>query len=153
MSTYGLSSKIHSFELVTRRYSGDPLLRSLTTSVVAASLHVQQLTVKNSTKKAVIVPATPADPLLEVVLHDTVIFPEGGGQPTDTGIITTAADGVIWEVVKAKRRGEQAVHYVRVPDGNVNNAVLAFRAGASVTVALEHDGFNRRYDHVSLRIS
>lgn len=138
---------------MTHFYSGDPLLRSLATSVVSATLsQPQPVSTKRPSKKAVIAPTIPSDPLLEVILHDTVIFPEGGGQPTDTGIITTSAIGVVWDVVQAKRHGGHAVHYVRIPDGNVDNALLAFTPGASVTVALDQVGSDRRYDHVSTLI-
>ncbi|KAL8559275.1 hypothetical protein ACOMHN_059966 [Nucella lapillus] len=41
----------------------------------------------------------------EVVLEDTVLFPEGGGQPDDRGTIGDA------EVIKVERRGATAVHY------------------------------------------
>lgn len=82
-----------------------------------------------------------------MILHDTIIFPEGGGQPTDTGVITTV-DGTTWEVVQAKRHGGHAVHYVRVQGCPVDGALLAFTPGAKVTVALGQEGFNRRYDHV-----
>jgi len=40
----------------------------------------------------------------EVILNDTVLFPEGGGQPYDTGLIGTA------EVSQVIRRGPDAVH-------------------------------------------
>lgn len=132
----------------------DPLLRSLVTSVVSASLsHPQSVSTKKSGKKSVIAPTIPSEPLLEVILHDTVIFPEGGGQPTDTGIITTGENGVVWEVVQAKRHGGHAVHYVRIQDGNVDNALSAFPPGASVTVALDKVGSDRRYDHMSMHTS
>jgi misacylated tRNA(Ala) deacylase len=135
---------------VTHFYPGDPLQRSLVTSVVSATLsQPNSVPNKKSNKKAVNASPIPTDPLLEVILHDTVIFPEGGGQPTDTGIITTSADGVLWEVLQAKRHGGHAVHYVRIPDGNVDNALSAFTSGASVTVALDQIGSDRRYDHVS----
>ena len=55
----------------------------------------------------------PAAPLLEVVLHDTIIFPEGGGQPSDVGILTSS-DGELWDVIESKRHGGHAVHYVRL---------------------------------------
>ncbi|KAF8076335.1 ThrRS/AlaRS common domain-containing protein [Lyophyllum atratum] len=132
----------------------DPLLRSLDTFVVATSVSQPAAPpAKKPAKKAVIAPAIPNDPLLEVILHDTVIFPEGGGQPTDTGIITTTADGTVWEILQAKRHGGHAVHYVRVKDGDVDNALLAFSPGASVTVALDQDGSDRRYDHMSMHTS
>ncbi|KAG5646600.1 hypothetical protein DXG03_002904 [Asterophora parasitica] len=132
----------------------DPLLRSLDTSVVAVSVSQPVAPPsKKSAKKSVNAPAIPSDPILEVILHDTVIFPEGGGQPTDTGVITTTADGVAWEVVQAKRHGGHAVHYVRVKDGDVDKASLAFSPGASVTVSLGQEDFDRRYDHMSMHTS
>ncbi|KAG6890256.1 hypothetical protein C0992_002522 [Termitomyces sp. T32_za158] len=134
---------------------GDPLLRTLDTVVVAASLSqpAAPVAAQKSTKKSVIAPAIPNDPLLEVVLHDTVIFPEGGGQPTDTGIITTVADGITWEVLQAKRHGGHAVHYVRVKGGETDKALLAFLPGTKVTVALGQEGYDRRYDHMSMHTS
>ncbi|KAF5388254.1 hypothetical protein D9615_000369 [Tricholomella constricta] len=132
----------------------DPLLRSLDTFVVATSVSQPVAPpAKKSAKKSVIAPAIPSDPLLEVILHDTVIFPEGGGQPTDTGIITTKANDTYWEVIQAKRHGGHAVHYVRVKDGDVDKALLAFSPGESVTVALGQNGFDRRYDHMSMHTS
>lgn len=80
-------------------------------------------------------------------MHDTVIFPEGGGQPTDTGIITTS-DGIVWEVVQAKRHGGHAVHYVRVANQDLDTAMLAFTPGSKVTASLDQAGYDRRYDHV-----
>ncbi|KAF9462597.1 ThrRS/AlaRS common domain-containing protein [Collybia nuda] len=131
----------------------DPLLRSLVTFVV--SVIVSQPAApppKKLTKKAVISPLIPPDPILEVVLHDTVIFPEGGGQPTDTGVIVTA-DFTTWEVVQVKRLGGHAVHYIRVQGRTVDEALLAFKPGAKVTAALDQNGFERRYDHMSMHTS
>jgi Ser-tRNA(Ala) deacylase AlaX len=99
------------------------------------------------TKKTSPSPSVPADQCLEVILHDTVIFPEGGGQPSDIGLLITS-DGKEWDVVEAKRRGGTAVHFVRIRDGDVSNAVEVFSSGARVTVALGQLGFDRRYDHV-----
>ena len=93
--------------------------------------------------------APPAAPLLEVILHDTVIFPEGGGQPSDVGTLTSA-DGGLWDVVEAKRQGGHAVHYVRLkPEQNVDDALKAFTPGALTGVALGEAGSRRRLDHVS----
>ncbi|KAJ1937846.1 hypothetical protein FBU59_004633, partial [Linderina macrospora] len=50
-----------------------------------------------------------ADGLYEVELEDTVIFPEGGGQPSDTGSINGIA------VKFAKRDGLRAIHYTESP--------------------------------------
>ena len=91
--------------------------------------------------------AEPPGALLEVILHDTILFPEGGGQPSDIGFII-GADSKAWDVVEAKRHGGHAVHYVRVPDNEIDNALISLRTGTTVTVALGEEGFKRRLDHV-----
>ncbi|KAJ7228705.1 ThrRS/AlaRS common domain-containing protein [Mycena pura] len=132
----------------------DPLLRQLDALVVSSVVSSPPPLAKGkATKKAVIAPTIAPDAIcLEVCLNDTVIFPEGGGQPSDTGIIRTA-DGTVWSVLQAKRHGGQAVHYVHVHDGNVENALLVLSPGAEVKVELDQAGFERRYDHMSLHTS
>ena len=134
---------------------GDPLLRTLETTVVSATIFQVPVSTTNGagkkSKKAVLAPEIPKEPLLQVILHDTIIFPEGGGQPTDTGVITTTSDAFVWEVVQAKRHGGHAVHYVKVQNGlDVESALLTFHPGAKVTVSLGQEGYDRRYDHVSV---
>ena len=85
--------------------------------------------------------------VLEVILHDTVLFPEGGGQPFDIGHITATSNGQTYDVTEVMRAGGHAIHYVRMV--NANSDVLALSPGAEVRVKLGDDGFNRRYDHVS----
>ncbi|KAF8627190.1 hypothetical protein AX15_004508 [Amanita polypyramis BW_CC] len=134
----------------------DPLLKRLETTIVGCVLHQPPANAKDTkkAKKSVIAPKLPSDPLLEIILHDTVIFPEGGGQPTDTGIITTVDDDdTEWEVVQSKRQGSHAVHYVRVPDGNVGVATSVLFPGAKVIVSLGQEGWTRRYDHMSMHTS
>ncbi|KAF9075882.1 ThrRS/AlaRS common domain-containing protein [Rhodocollybia butyracea] len=129
----------------------DPLLKELETTVVTCSISQPESTpVGKKTKKAVIAPTLPKDPILEVILHDTVIFPEGGGQPTDTGLLTTS-DGKTWTVLQAKRHGGHAVHYVQVPD--VESALKVFTPGSIVTAKLGQADFERRYDHMSMHTS
>ncbi|KAF8195948.1 hypothetical protein K438DRAFT_1968417 [Mycena galopus ATCC 62051] len=132
----------------------EPLLRQLEATVVASVLSTPVAPAgKKSGKKAVLAPTISPDAVcLEVCLNDTVIFPEGGGQPSDTGIITTE-DGTVWNVLQAKRHGGQAIHYVRVHDGNVENALQKFSPGAHVKVELDRAGFDRRYDHMTLHTS
>ncbi len=90
----------------------------------------------------------PSAPLVEVILHDTIIFPEGGGQPSDVGILTSV-DGELWDVVEAKRHGGHAVHYVRLrPEQSVDQALKVFSPGALVGVSLGEEGSKRRLDHV-----
>ncbi|RZC39055.1 alanyl-tRNA editing protein Aarsd1 [Asbolus verrucosus] len=45
----------------------------------------------------------------EVILEDTVLFPEGGGQPSDHGFIN---DQKVHQVI---RRGDKAVHFIEKP--------------------------------------
>ncbi|KAJ7700038.1 alanyl-tRNA synthetase domain-containing protein [Mycena rosella] len=132
----------------------EPLLRQLDATIVTSALSSPPPPAKGkNTKKAVLAPTiSPGEICLEVSLSDTVIFPEGGGQPSDTGIIQTS-DGTVWTVLQAKRHGGQAIHYVRVHDGNVDGALLAFTPGAKVKVELDRAGFDRRYDHMSLHTS
>ncbi|KAM7310176.1 putative alanyl-tRNA synthetase [Ixodes scapularis] len=65
----------------------------------------------------------------ELVLEDTVLFPEGGGQPDDRG----TANGV--PVLRVFRKNGHAIHFVHSP----------FTVGEEV--ALEVD-WTRRYDHM-----
>ncbi len=134
---------------------GDPLLRSLQTTIVSASLlkpsppssvkkgdHTKQT-------KASSVPTFPHH-VLQLVLHDTVLFPEGGGQPSDIGILVSE-DGVTWNVELVKRHGGVAVHYVKpTEDHHINDVPNVFAPGKQVNLELGHTGFQRRLDHVSL---
>ncbi|KAI5895689.1 ThrRS/AlaRS common domain-containing protein [Schizophyllum commune H4-8] len=128
----------------------DPLLRSLDTVVVSA--HEKQTPpppAGKKAKKAVLAPELPTGPILGVLLHDTVIFPEGGGQPTDTGSIRVGDKD--WEVVQCKRDGGHAIHYVRVPEGtSVDDALATFAPGTPVKVSFD---WERRYDHMTLHTS
>ena len=89
-------------------FVGDPLLRELVSTVISATLAQAPPTSNNSSKKSKKDKTSQArETLLEVILHDTILFPEGGGQPNDIGIITSA-DGELWDVVDVKRRGGHA---------------------------------------------
>ena len=82
-------------------------------------------------------------------MHDTVLFPEGGGQPTDVGILTSE-DGVTWDVELVKRHGGIAVHYVKVkPTEDVSDVPNVFAPGKQVNLELGFAGIQRRLDHVS----
>ncbi|KAK7049566.1 hypothetical protein VNI00_005597 [Paramarasmius palmivorus] len=126
----------------------DPLLREIETNVISCSVYQPPPPNKKS-KNAVSAPSLPNKPILLINLHDTVLFPEGGGQPTDTGIIV--AEGRDWEVVQVKRHGAQAVHYVVVDQEDVGLSV--FSPGAKVTARLDAQGWDRRYDHMSMHTS
>ncbi|KAJ6484974.1 ThrRS/AlaRS common domain-containing protein [Mycena vitilis] len=132
----------------------EPLLRNLDATVVSSAVFSPPASTKGKNgKKAVLAPTIPPNTVcLCVCLNDTVIFPEGGGQPSDTGIVITG-DGTVWNVLQAKRDGGQAVHYVEVHNGDVNAALLAFSQGSRVKVELDQAGFDRRYDHMTLHTS
>lgn len=104
-------------------------------------------------KKSVIAPTLPQGPILQLILHDTVIFPEGGGQPTDTGVIIDS-DGEPWQVLQCKRDGGHAVHYVNISGSiDVDAAVAKFTPGTKVIATLDQAAFDRRYDHVCRHIT
>lgn len=131
----------------------DPLRRSIDTKVISAELYQSPPPDPGKKgKKAVVAPNLPTDPIILVTLHDTVIFPEGGGQPTDTGLLVTT-DGKQWEVSQCKRHGGHAVHYVRVNNSTVEAALAAFAPGTSIVAELGTQDFERRYDHMSMHTS
>ncbi|OZJ02161.1 hypothetical protein BZG36_04634 [Bifiguratus adelaidae] len=73
---------------------------------------------------------TPLDHHYEVWLKDTVLFPEGGGQPSDQGTL----NGSI-KVLAVERRG---VHHVHLCDGPVE-------VNSTVTMTVD---WERRWDHM-----
>ncbi|OAX33929.1 ThrRS/AlaRS common domain-containing protein [Rhizopogon vinicolor AM-OR11-026] len=128
----------------------DPLLRELETTIVSCTISQPASSASIKKGKKASAPGPVDQPTLEVILHDTVIFPEGGGQPSDTGAIKTA-DGRTWTVTQAKRHGGHAVHYVLAENADAN--LLCFTSGEKVTVALGKVDFDRRYDHMSMHTS
>lgn len=105
--------------------------------------HPENLGTSNRKKKAST--PKPTDKLYEVVLHDTILFPEGGGQPSDTGLLRTANHGD-FEVVEVKRKGGHAVHFVKAKDDSEEEKGL--EVGSAVTAVLDDPGHSRRLDHV-----
>ncbi|XP_050571501.1 alanyl-tRNA editing protein Aarsd1 isoform X3 [Cygnus atratus] len=65
----------------------------------------------------------------QVVLEDTILFPEGGGQPDDRGLIGDVP------VLRVTRRGPEAIHFVQT----------ALEPGAAVLLSLD---WERRFDHM-----
>jgi misacylated tRNA(Ala) deacylase len=48
-----------------------------------------------------------------VILSQTAFFPGGGGQPYDTGqLVSVHQDQARWRVVKARKQGQDILHYV-----------------------------------------
>lgn len=130
----------------------DPLLRELATTVVSSRPAEAPPQPKRAKKDKAGADGAPAGPLLEVLLHDTVLFPEGGGQPSDIGLLTSA-DGHVWEVAEVKRIGGHAVHYVKLGGKSVEDALAAFKTGENVGVQLGDAGLQRRLDHMCMHTS
>jgi misacylated tRNA(Ala) deacylase len=116
----------------TSQWTGDPLLTTLETTIYS----VLPVTKASNAKKG----ASSKVPILELVLQDTILFPEGGGQPYDTGRIVINGNEE-WIVQQVDRRGGYAIHTVHHREG----ATLP-EVGAKVTVRLDED---RRWDLVS----
>ena len=125
--------KSHTTDLVACQR--DSMLRTLVTTVVAceqkpkADAAGAKKKKKGSAEKQV--------DLWLVQLEDTVLFPEGGGQPADTGTLAiTGADSAPVRVS----------HVYRTPDGVVLHEVSSpIAVGASVMVTLD---WERRFDHM-----
>ena len=77
---------------------------------------------------------------VEVTLTDTVIFPTGGGQPSDVGTLTLG-DGTSVRVRECVRRGLDAVHLCEN-----TQAVRDLKAGTSVRVRTDFAAARR--DHM-----
>ncbi|ODQ81986.1 hypothetical protein BABINDRAFT_160202 [Babjeviella inositovora NRRL Y-12698] len=100
----------------------DSYLRTLTTKVVGC----QELLPEKKSKKA----SEPVTKSYEVELEDTVLFPEGGGQPSDTGSINGSIP-----VTYVKRDGLIAKHITTEP----------LQVGSEVSLTLDWD---KRWDHM-----
>ncbi|GAA5838827.1 hypothetical protein JCM11251_006751 [Rhodosporidiobolus azoricus] len=113
------------FALPEKRYVGmlacqrEPLLSSLDATVLRCD-KVETTTSTSGGKKGKKATATAevADEW-EVELDDTPLFPEGGGQPSDTGILVpllpSGEEGVPVNVREVLRRNLDAVHFLDKP--------------------------------------
>lgn len=128
--------------------TGDPLLRRLETHVVGA-FPLQADAPQKPQRKGAKTLRPDSGVVLQVLLHDTIIFPEGGGQPSDMGYISVGSDATL-EVFEANRVGGHAVHSVRFPAmDELQKAQLLLSTGTNVIVTLGDGGYRRRLDHVS----
>jgi misacylated tRNA(Ala) deacylase len=137
--------------LLLNQNLGDPLLHRIETSVVDV-FPLQEGAPQKPPRKGAKVPRSEGA-VLRIILHDTIIFPEGGGQPSDVGFISVGSDHT-FEVFEAKRVGGHAVHSIRFPTPDeLQKAQLLLPAGSNVVVTLGDDGHRRRLDHVCNRPS
>lgn len=70
-----------------------------------------------------------------------MLFPEGGGQPTDHGSIIFKKGEKTFEVKSVVRKGPEAIHQIDAS----NDDVLPFEVGDEVLQVLDWD---RRFDHM-----
>ena len=107
-------------------------LREFTTTVVDCKLVNPQQTTDGADKKKKSREEKKEPPaqLYEVELSDTVLYPEGGGQPTDYGTIDSATVTMVQKTVS-----NRIFHSSPVP----------FQPGQEVTVAVD---WQRRFDHM-----
>ncbi|XP_055631068.1 alanyl-tRNA editing protein Aarsd1-B [Toxorhynchites rutilus septentrionalis] len=81
---------------------------------------------------AKVVSCTKANNGFEIILKDTILFPEGGGQPSDHGWLNDH------EVKNVVRKGAEAIHFVEVDQ-------VPLQAGELVHQKLD---WERRFDHM-----
>ncbi|KAF8591574.1 alanyl-tRNA synthetase domain-containing protein [Ramaria rubella] len=126
----------------------DPFLKDLETHVITCD---PSLGIEPSKDKKKAQPASQelGESIFELLLHDTILFPEGGGQPSDIGYIK-CEDGSCWDVLEVKRRGGLAIRYIT---GNAEAILQSLIPGVHITVALGKVGFERRYDHMCMHTS
>ena len=114
----------------------EPYLQTFTTTVVdCKTINSQQAAdtaekKKKSREAATKDTATTNQPLYEVELADTILYPEGGGQPTDHGAINTATITTV-----TKTSTNRILH----------SSPIAFQPGQEVTVSVD---WQRRFDHM-----
>lgn len=129
----------------------DPLLRRLETYVVDSFPLQSDVPQKPPRKGAKT--TRPEGLVLQVILHDTIIFPEGGGQPSDVGFLSVGSD-TAFEVFESKRVGGHAVHSIRFQTlEELQKVQPLLSAGTRVVVALGDSGHQRRLDHMTLHTS
>lgn len=98
----------------------DSYLKEYTTTVVAC---------KSACVKAVVNGKPQKLNGYEVILKDTVLFPEGGGQPDDRGTINELP------VLRVTRQGADAIHFIETP----------LEVGSEVKLMVN---WERRFDHM-----
>jgi misacylated tRNA(Ala) deacylase len=74
-----------------------------------------------------------------VKLHDTVLFPEGGGQPSDQGSLQIVGTLEVYQVISVERTMDGILHHV--------SPALPEHVVSGTKVLLNVD-WNRRFDHM-----
>ncbi|CAH6719443.1 putative alanyl-tRNA editing protein alaX [[Candida] jaroonii] len=111
----------------------DSFLKTLTTTVISCAEHKGHITPKDKQNKSKKSQDKKQESRYAIELGDTVIFPEGGGQPSDIGIIDTGSDKI--EVEEVIRDKLTALHLTHKP----------IDIGTKVDLSID---WQRRYDHM-----
>lgn len=100
-------------------------LKSFETKVVSCKPYEPILSARDKQNKNKVKDDKKDEALFSVELEDTILFPEGGGQPFDTGKLTLP-DNTTVDVIKVLRKELAAVHVVpqEVKEGTVVNLSL-----------------------------
>ena len=83
--------------------------------------------------KTAVVSCEQENDLFKIILHKTILFPTGGGQPSDSGSLEFEGERV--KILKVERAGSFAVHL----------SEKALNPGQEVTVVLD---WGKRFDHM-----
>lgn len=110
----------------------DSYLKQLTTVVVSCS-PLKEEAPKKAGKKLSVTDSKEKRSLYEIELENTILFPEGGGQPSDLGLIKVEDTKV--RVLDVQRKGLYAVHITEEP----------IESGTSVSLEVD---WKRRLDHM-----
>lgn len=82
---------------------------------------------------------------LGVVLDRTLFYPEGGGQPGDTGVLQLEGEDVLYRVKGVQEKDGDIVHLVELPPGKDGVRKVPFAPGARVRGRID---WERRFDHM-----
>ncbi|CDZ97893.1 Predicted metal-dependent hydrolase, contains AlaS domain [Phaffia rhodozyma] len=131
----------------------DPLLQRLSTEIFSSNLFVLPPPTKGTksakTRKAATetpsLSPTSDTKIYEIECLDTCLFPEGGGQPSDSGVMIVE-NGLELKVAHVLRKGRKAIHFVEVPEGKQ----LLIGAGSKVELRVD---WQRRMDLMTTHTS
>jgi alanyl-tRNA synthetase len=124
----------------------DTFLRQLATSIISIAPAAIHFTTTSTNNNKTVASAEKSQ--VEIVLQDTVLFPEGGGQPHDVGeIALLPAKSPKFKVVNVQRRQNTCVHFIEFGTKEEQEKFLSeqpLKVGDQVEVEVD---WARRLDH------
>ncbi|KAJ3014949.1 hypothetical protein HKX48_004872 [Thoreauomyces humboldtii] len=131
----------------------DPMLRTIETVVVRVEKRQPAIVQaakaakgKKAHKKIADLPVSsePAVVEWEIEFEDTVLFPEGGGQPADQGTATLFPSAKSIKIENVIRRDLDAIHFISLPP-DADPSTEGWAPGSRVRLDLD---WERRRDHM-----